>query len=44
MYPCCGVWADFIRMVSATEREFECSRCGEQGLWSEFVQITGTLT
>ena len=44
LYPCCASWAAFINLVSEQGREFSCSRCGEQGLWSEFVQITGTLT
>jgi hypothetical protein len=44
MYPCCAVWADFIKLATEYQAVMECARCGEYGLWSEFVQITGTLT
>jgi len=43
-YPCCSGWAAFINLVSGQGREIVCVRCGEAGLWSDFVQITGTLT
>jgi hypothetical protein len=43
-YPCCAGWAAFVNLVSEQEREFVCVRCGETGLWSDCVQITGTLT
>lgn len=43
-YPCCAGWAAFINLVSEQEREFTCVRCGATGMWSDAVQITGTLT
>jgi hypothetical protein len=44
VYPACAAWAEFVRLATAYEASIECARCGEQGLWSEFVRITGTLT
>ena len=42
-YPCCAVWAAFVTMNRVNGREIICTRCGQHGTWSEFVNIIDNL-
>lgn len=43
-YPCCAPWAEYVLMARSYGAAIQCSRCGERGLWSDFVHIIDTLT
>jgi hypothetical protein len=43
-YPCCATWAAYVMMNSRLGKSIICSRCGQQGEWSEFVNILDKLT
>jgi len=43
-YPCCAVWADYVRYCTATAKTIQCARCGITGYWVDMVQIVGSLT
>jgi len=43
-YPCCAVWAAFVNINTMLDRGIVCSRCGEHGMWADFVKIVDSLT
>lgn len=42
-YPCCAVWAQFVAMNRANDRDLVCTRCGQLGSWREYVNIIDQL-